>query len=179
MPSGAAHRKLAWATSPLLILGAWTMGGFPSDLEAWVTIGVVTAAYLANPVLLSPDTDLPESAPSNRWGIFEPILWPLQMIIHKGNYRNPLSHWPPLSSITRMFFIWAMTFLLFLSGIFLTNLIWVGLFKQVLVPFAVGKWFGWWCVVIASPWWWKALWGITIADVVHTASDIIWSYMRK
>ncbi len=179
MPSGKAHRKLAVATAPLIVLGGWTVSGFSFDLETWATIGVVTVAYLANPAYLSPDIDLPESSPSNAWKWAEPILWPLQMIIHRGNMRSPLSHWAPMSSVLRLFHIWIMTFIVFLFGVSLVNLVFFGLYEQVLIPFAIAKWFGWWCAVIASPWWWRVLWGICIGDLVHTAADILTSQMAK
>lgn len=179
MPSGKAHRRIASATAPFLILGGWTASGFAFDFETWSTIGAVTAAYLANPAFLSPDTDLPESSPSNRWGILEPILWPLQMIIHRGNMRSPLSHWPPMSSVLRMAHIWMTTFIIFLCGVSLVNLVSFGLSGQILIPFAIGDWFGWWCAVIASPWWWRVLWGICIGDALHLVADVSYSFMRK
>lgn len=181
MPSGQAHLRIGIITTPLVVLGAWTVAGFPLlDMTSWLDIGIVTTGYVLNPYYLSPDaSDLPESSPSRRWGCAAPILWPLQMIIHSGKTRNPLSHWPPLSSLLRMFTIWIMVFLVFLFGVGVIDLVWFGLYNEILIPFTVGKWFLLWCFIIKSPWWWRALWGVTIGDVIHLGADVGYSYMRK
>jgi len=123
--------------------------------------------------------DLPESAPTRKWKSLKPLWYPYTCLIHKGNSRNPASHWPPLSSLGRVAYLWIVTFLAFNAIVFLANLIYFGIFGEIAIQFVPLEWFQWWWVVLTWPETWWAIWGITIGDLVHTASDIIWSYMRK
>ena len=177
MPSGTAHKALTVATSPLAILGAWTAFGFPAlDLQAWGRIGIFAVGYLANPILLSPDMDLPESVSSNWWKGLESIWWPYQALIHRG----PLSHWPPLSSLLRMGYLWAMTFVVFCLCVGTVDLIWYGLFKEILFPmFLIWRCLSDWLLIWSCPWWWFFIAGIAISDLLHVISDVAYSYMKK
>lgn len=175
MPSGRAHRSLAVATSPLLVLGAWTLAGFPLIDQVWLDIGMVTLGYLVNPMLLSPDMDLPESSPSNAYGPLEFLWWPYQALIHRG----PLSHLPPLSAVLRLMYLWLALFLAACFGAFVIDLIWCGLFGSALFPFCPEEWVGYWLLVWASPWAWRFLWGVCLGDAVHWIADKAYSYMAK
>jgi len=175
MPSGATHRKLAWATSPLLILGAWTISGFTTDLDAWGAIGIVTAGYILDPILLSPDLDLVHSDPVKNWNGLSFLWFGYQLLIH----RTALSHLPPLSSVLRMFYLWLMTFLVFCSSIFLVDIVWFGLFKQVAIQFVPNVWIRWWLAILIIPQFWHFLWGLCIGDAVHFGADQLTKFAKK
>jgi len=180
MPSGQAHRKLAAATAPLIVLGGWTISGFSFDLETWASIGIVTVGYLMNPVMLSPDMDLVHSDPSDEWRTLEPLWFVYQGIIHKGGGRNPLSHWPPLSSLLRVFYLWLVLFIAGAFGIGILDLVWYGLFEQVLVPWDWVKMsFQYWAMIFVFPQFWNLVWGIALGDLLHWGADILYSFMKK
>lgn len=167
-------------TSPLLVLGAWAVSGFAFDLETWANIVVITSGYVMNPAMLSPDMDLVHSDPSDGYGSFEPLWFLYQGIIHKGGGRNPLSHWPPLSSILRIFYLWLV---LFVAGMFIVgilDLICWGLFEEVLVSWDwIKTALDYWLLVFTLPQFWQFVWGITLGDLIHLGADISYSFMRK
>jgi len=180
MPSGKAHRKLAVATTPLLVLGGWAVSNFPLIDKAWIDIGIVAIGYLINPAVLSPDMDLVHSDPSDAWGKTEPLWWGYQLLIHKGGGRNPLSHWPPLSSLFRVFYLWAALFVINLCGIGILNLIWYGLFSHALISWAwVEIGLEYWLLIFTFPQFWKFVWGIALGDLLHWLADVAFSYMKK
>jgi len=180
MPSGKAHRKLATATAPLVVLGAWTISGFAFDFETWASIAIITGGYLMNPTILSPDCDLVHSDPSDKWGKLEPLLWGYQLLIHKGGGRNPFSHWPPLSSILRAAYIWLALFVAGTFGAGILDLIYWGLFKEILVSWEwIKAAFGYWLLIWTLPQVWKFIWGVVLGDVIHAGADWAFSYMRK
>lgn len=177
MPSGKAHQKLAVATSPLLVIAGWVISGFSYDIEVWLGIGTVVVGYLANPFCLSPDMDLPESAPSNKWRAAEPIWWPYQALIHRG----ALSHWPPLSSLLRIGYLWLMLFIIGVSAVGIVDLIAYGLLSgQILIPLEWVKLaFVYWLTCWKFPTVWRFIWGLALADGLHVVSDAFFSYMKK
>lgn len=180
MPSGKAHRQLGYATTPVLILAAWTVSGFSLSLDTWMNIGTVCVGYLINPLLLSPDMDLVHSAPANEWKAAEPLWWGYQMLIHKGGGRNPLSHWPPLSSLLRIFYLWLILFIVGMLIIGIVNLISFGLFEQIIIPWEwIKRAFRHWVMVFTFPAFWHFVWGVCLADAVHICADLAYSYMRK
>lgn len=67
------------------------------------------AGYLFSTFYLSPDLDLPQSNPSQRWGVLK-ILWvPYQMLF---SHRSFFSHFPVISSILRLVYIFLPIFIL-------------------------------------------------------------------
>jgi len=180
MPDGRTHQRIALVTTPLFVLGAWTASGFPLlDVWRWGNIGAATAGYLTNPFCLSPDMDLPQSLPSKRWGVLQPLLWPYQMLIHQRGGRNPFSHWPPLSALLRVASVWLTSFLVFCFGIFIIDLIGFGLWEEILIPPQPLKWLRWWFLPFRFWWFWSFLLGLCVGDLVHWLADVICSFMVK
>ena len=176
MPSGKAHRKLAVATVPLVVLGGWTIAGFPLIDGAWVDIGIVALGYLINPSALSPDMDLPQATANKAYGNASMLWWPYQALIHRG----PFSHWPPLSSLLRVAYIWLALFVAGTLGVGILDLIYWGLFEEVLVSWDwVRTALGYWILVWTIPQLWQFIWGVTLGDIIHTGADISYSFMRK
>jgi|GEM_PF-4776383 len=176
MPSGRSHVKLAIATTLPLILGAWTIYGFSFDWCDWSKIAVLCLGYLTEPLWLSCDLDLPATLSENNWHLLKPIWWPYQMLTH----RSTLSHWPPLSAILRVIYLWLMLFLVFGAGIGIIDLVWYGLFKQIPIPFeVVTDVFVYWLWVWKRWWWWLLIGGIALGDMLHFCADKAVSFMSK
>lgn len=156
------------------------MSGFSFSPDTWLGIGTVVAGYVLNPICLSPDMDLPESSPSNAWGPLEFLFWPYQMLIHKGGGRNAYSHWPPLSTLLRVGYLWLMLFIVGAVAMGMVNLIVFGLSGQIMIPV---EWlelaFWYWLMCWKFPAMWRFIWGVALGDFLHIASDILYSFMRK
>ena len=60
-----------------------------------------TAGYTLGWLILSPDLDLPQSRPSQRWLIFSPLWWPYQ----KTHRHRGFSHWPLFGSAERLLYV--------------------------------------------------------------------------
>lgn len=181
MPSGQQHRKLTAATVPLVVLGAWAIADFPLWDAIWFDIGIIAFGYLINPSALSPDMDLVHSDPSDSYGSFEPLWFLYQGIIHrKGLGRNPLSHWPPLSSILRVFYLWVVLFVAGLFSIGILDLVWYGLFDEIPVSVdLITEFFSYWLLIFTFPQFWQFVWGVALGDLVHLVADVSYSFMRK
>lgn len=176
MPSGRQHRRLAVATAPLVVLGAWAIADFPLWDAIWFDIGIIVFGYLINPSAFSPDMDLVHSDPSDIYGKAEPIWWGYQALVHRG----PFSHLPPLSSIIRVLYLWLALFVVGMFGVGILDLIWYGLFGEILISVElITRSFGYWAMVFTFPQFWFFLWGVVLGDVLHLGADISYSFMRK
>jgi uncharacterized metal-binding protein len=72
---------------------------------------IFASSFVLATFLLSPDLDLFHSSPSKNWGYMKAIWWPYSKIFkHRG-----LSHTPILGTWTRLGYIFAVFFLIFLA----------------------------------------------------------------
>lgn len=180
MPSGKAHRKLGCVTAPIIVLAGWTLSGFSFEANDWLSIATVVAGFVTSPAVLSPDMDLVHSDPSDAWGVGEPLWWGYQLFIHKRGGRNPLSHWPPMSSLIRLFYLWFALLSIAVAVALVVNLVALGLSGQILVTWEMMRVaLLYWYTIFSLPHLWRFLWGVCLGDLVHVVADITYSYMRK
>ena len=113
MPSGKTHTRIDLFLLVILLLAAayfWggLVGFFGRDEMAEYSI-VFVVAYLFGTFLLSPDMDLNTSDPMKNWGVLR-LLWRpyAQVFKHRG-----LSHMPIVGTLTRVFYIFIVVYVLF------------------------------------------------------------------
>lgn len=95
MSSGKFHDRISiFCTIPFAI----ALFHFTPETAALATIG-----YTAGWLILSPDIDLPQSRPSQRWLILSPLWWPYQ----KTHRHRGLSHWPLIGSAERLLYLFS------------------------------------------------------------------------
>ena len=126
-----------------------------------------TVGYLFSTFLLSPDLDLPQSKPSQRWGALK-ILWsPYQSLIP---HRNVISHFPVISSLIRLIYL-----VLPLSlAIFI-------IFKVIDEVFFEGALTIWWLntpvnenlLTLLKIYAFNFTYGVIVSDTIHIGLDIL------
>lgn len=97
MASGQNHDRAIILTFPFMFLGAVQLTS-NAGLSA-----IMASSYLLGGLYLSPDLDISYSNPSLRWGGLRK-LWSFYRII-VPHHRHPLSHWPIIGSIGRIFYL--------------------------------------------------------------------------
>ena len=150
MPSGKTHEVINFGVLPL-VLTFYEQTYFLSFIFG----------YLFATFYLSPDLDLPQSRPFQRWGIFKLIWLPYT----KFKHRSFFTHFPIISSLIRILYIG-----LILFGIinFLYGLIFVVYPKESLVLKEAFEYYFFSGKVISLK---ATIIGIIIADTIHILLD--------
>lgn len=112
MASGEDHDKSILLTTPFI---GGVMWGTTWDIGLSV---LISSAYLIGGGLLSPDLDLKQSRPYQRWGILKWLWYPYQLAIP---HRHPLSHGVFIGSLGRVAYLFAIIFLILELASYLTN----------------------------------------------------------
>lgn len=94
MASGKTHDKV----NSIVVISILGLGIATQTYE----LGLLSLGLAIGTIWLSPDLDLKESLPSNRFGVLKPLLAPYQAL--SGHHRSWISHTPVISNIIRVIY---------------------------------------------------------------------------
>lgn len=97
MASGQNHDRAIIITFPFMFLGGVSL------TSNAVLSAIMASSYLLGGLYLSPDLDISYSNPSRRWGRMRKLWFLYRIIVPR--HRHPLSHWPIIGSVGRIFYL--------------------------------------------------------------------------
>ncbi len=129
------------------------------------------SGYIIGTFFLSPDNDIYHSKPNRRWKILR-FIWYLytKIFSHRG-----VSHLPVLGSFFKLFYLIFVLITAFLFLLFLTYLIKPDLLKKFSFEIDLNSTF----FILKHPFTVSFLIGLVLSEIVHIATDMLYSTAKR